>query len=194
MSYFLKDLAMPTSAPLKNEDLYEWVQELSPKDIIDLGAGDGQTMRPLNNAAAHITGVEGYAPYIRNYGLTDIYDDTLHRDIRDVEFNQLLKRVNLLTCLDVLEHIPACEAEVILGRAAQSIESIIVSIPLDEYPQGPVHGNQLECHRASWSESDIIKVFEKVGLPIREFKIFPTNRAGDSTRPGDRVCLALAKK
>lgn len=154
---------MPHSHPEGRGLAAEWVAELRPARIVDLGAGAGAWRRALDRAApgAHWTAVEVWGPYIDQFGLRDRYDVVLQQDARTVDWAGLAP--DLVVCGDVLEHMTTDEACALVTAARAVGAAVLVSVPIVYYPQGEAHGNPYERHvRDDYTHDEVLALWSPV--------------------------------
>jgi hypothetical protein len=125
-----------------------------PQAFTDVGAGGGSwldAMRPWF-PYARWTAVEVWEPYVAKFDLLSRYHAVLVGDVREVA----LPFADVTLLGDVLEHMSVGEAVEVWERARAQSRLVIASVPLGEHPQGHVHGNAYETHRATWTHDDVL--------------------------------------
>lgn len=154
---------MPTSSTEGKDIAVAWLQDLPvPRTVVDVGAGEGTWVRLLRDdwPDAHWTGVEIHAPYVDRFGLTDLYDRVIVADVRDLDWQAHWPAgVDVMIFGDVLEHMPRSDATVVFERATQAAKTVLVALPIVEYPQGSVDGNDHEAHVDTWTHSEAMATF-----------------------------------
>lgn len=133
---------MPFSRPDARAVVIEWVRELAPATILDVGVGSGtywKLLSPVVDAAW--TGVEIHGPYVRKYRLASKYDRLVLGDFLDAE----LTPHDLVILGDVLEHVAITRAQEMIDKA-YGLGPTITVVPIDHFEQGPSHGNSHEAH------------------------------------------------
>lgn len=142
------------------------VAQIRPRSVLDLGAGDGLfgtlCRRYLDIAAerytpsswqTNIVGVEGFGQYV-----TAVH----HWAYNKVLVEDFSKEANwpgytgygLVLMLDSLEHLPKDVGAKLLAHLVYNNANVVVSTPSYWTEQGAVMGNELERHRALWTEDD----------------------------------------
>lgn len=142
---------MPTSDPQGKDWALQTYLKIQPGTVVDVGVGEGtyaKLMRPHHQA--RWIGVEAWGPYIGQYGLTDLYDIVHVADARLVDWTWFLT-TDLFILGDVLEHMPARHASVLLDRIKWVATNLIVSIPVLHLDQDAVNGNPFERHIDHWT-------------------------------------------
>jgi 2-polyprenyl-3-methyl-5-hydroxy-6-metoxy-1,4-benzoquinol methylase len=99
------------------------------------------------------TAIEGWAPYVDEFGLKDLYDEVIVSDARHL--NWLNFAADLVIAGDVLEHMERDDARRLIKRIKQGAQNLIVSIPVLHLPQGAVNGNPLERHVDHWTAASM---------------------------------------
>ena len=131
--------------------------------VIDVGAGDGGNVkrgRAATGELSHWTGVEVWEPYVGRFGLTELYDEFLRADVRELA---PFPEGDVVIFGDVLEHMTKQEAERVWERALKVCRWAILSLPVEHYPQGATHGNPYERHvTEDWSVPEVIETFPGV--------------------------------
>jgi 2-polyprenyl-3-methyl-5-hydroxy-6-metoxy-1,4-benzoquinol methylase len=61
---------------------------------------------------------------------------------------------DLVLLIDTLEHLPQDQGHSLLHSLLSRNQYVLVSTPNSPYPQGAVHGNELETHRSEWRAAD----------------------------------------
>lgn len=132
--------------------------EQRPRRVLDIGPGNGtyaRLFRPHHRGCW--TALEVHAPYIERYQLDSLYDLVLVRDARDWPNIE----ADLVILGDVVEHVTKPDGIKMLGDATRTVPpggAVLLSIPLGEYRQGPIDGNEHETHLATWTHDDVVEV------------------------------------
>ena len=127
-----------------------------PRSILDLGAGSGtygRLLRPLLPPDVHMTAVEIHAAYVSEYKLWHFYDTVIIADVRSYD----APRADVIILGDVLEHMTKSEALEVWIRALRNADkAVFLSLPIVEWPQGPMYGNEYERHVHTWSHHEAL--------------------------------------
>lgn len=182
---------MPSSS-LSGKSPSQWIihrlnAEAPLERIMDVGPGEGfyaKTCRsPLHNQ--HWVGVEVWAPYIRKYALPALYDRMIVSDIRYLDWSAVAP-LDLVICGDMLEHMTRAEAVKVVDRALATARVVLISMPVEHFPQGELEDNPFEVHvEEDWSDADAKAAFPNWCIAIRESYIgvyLVTRRADDRER------------
>lgn len=156
---------MPFSHPEKNQTINDWVNEILPANMLDIGPGSGfygELCRPSTYKVA----IEIWGPYVKEYKLDQIYDNIIISDARFVDYD-LLGNYDVAFAGDVLEHMTSSDAAVVFDDMANVAKNVIICLPIIPYPQGEWNGNPYEAHVATWSHDEVISFF---GEPHKFFK------------------------
>jgi len=115
--------------------------------VLDVGPGCGTYSRILRPIDEHIywTGVEVWAPYIKEFNLEEKYDHVVVADLRYLDYSKI-RRPDCIIAGDVLEHISEDDALRILTELIRLAKVIFVSIPIIPMPQGESEGNPYQEH------------------------------------------------
>lgn len=155
---------MPESANEHLAQLKSLLAATPPSKILDVGVGRGNYGWFLRNEVRFtgtLHGVEVWAPYVENLmgGNKSYYNEIKIADIRDCEAYVTDLKPDVVFAFDVLEHLPHDDAVRVLRflqRAAK--QSVLVSLPIVPYPQGPIHGNVHETHLYDWTTEEMISL------------------------------------
>lgn len=145
--------------PYSDEQGKDWLSERivgrAPTSILDIGVGAGayaHLLRPKLPDTRFI-GIEVYEPYVPMFSLESLYDELI---IADARFGKW-PTVDVVIMGDVLEHMTYDDAIELWGKARDTARSAVyVSLPIIEYPQGPMYGNEHEVHEHTWSHADVM--------------------------------------
>lgn len=162
---------MPFSSTAGKAEIRDWLRELRPATVLDLGAGSGtysRLFRPILPLATWVA-VEIHKPYVDQYDLKLHYDQVIVDNVMSVDLPPESFDVVLLG--DVLEHMTFHDAACAL-RLAQiwATKGVIASIPLGHCPQGASEGNEHEAHISEWTHQSFLEF-------TRESIVLPPNRS-----------------
>jgi glycosyltransferase involved in cell wall biosynthesis len=125
--------------------------------MLDIGPGSGTYAKLFPDAKW--TGIEIFKPYVEQYGLKDLYEEIIIGDVRDYDLSTL-GRFDVAIAGDVLEHMTAEDAVLVVEKLKAVADTVIVSIPIGHHPQGEWEGNVHETHVVDdWSDEEFRKVF-----------------------------------
>jgi hypothetical protein len=154
---------MPASAEEGRDVMVSWIQAKKPRSLLDIGAGCGTYAQPWKNDPGnrpYLIAVEVFRPYVVEFGLNDLYDQVIVRDIRELPLTEW-PRVDVVVLGDVLEHMSEKDAIRIWHLACASANrAVYLSIPTVPCPQGPVNGNRHEEHVVNdWTHERVLDSF-----------------------------------
>ena len=133
------------------------VNKLNHDRILDIGVGSGTYAMMFPNS--NITGVEIWEPYVKEYGLNNLYDTLIVEDARTVDYSSL-GRFDVAIAGDVLEHMSAEDAISLLNKLKEISDTVVLSIPLGHHPQGECEGNPYEAHIVdNWTDDKVRQAF-----------------------------------
>jgi glycosyltransferase involved in cell wall biosynthesis len=151
---------MPYSSDNGKKQIDRAVKSVAPMRILDVGAGSGTYVKRYRKPGQHWTGVEIWEPYVGKFRLFELYDTLLVQDARE----PIPGEYDLAFAGDVLEHMEPHEARKLLDALRQSCQTVIVSIPIGNYPQEEYAGNPYERHvKDDWTDA---QVRELLGEPV----------------------------
>jgi hypothetical protein len=156
---------MPYSAEEGQSLMMSWIKAQSPRSVLDIGAGSG-TYGKLVRAAcpdAYRIGVEVWHPYVARFNLTDVYDQVVHADVRDM-WGEPPIRADVVILGDVLEHMHVEDATRVWRMALDwARKAVYLSIPITPYPQGECEGNPFEAHVVpDYTDERVLATFEGI--------------------------------
>lgn len=132
------------------------------RHVVDLGAGLGAYHDSLVAAAAHVTMVDAFEPYLdnrrRRYGWRTT---VVHSTIEDFLQAGPLSRWDLLLALDVVEHMVHDDGRDLLSAIPRLADRAIIFIPEGKHPQTTdvygMGGDYWQTHRSVWYAEDLEK-------------------------------------
>ena len=144
---------MPTSAQENKELVKEWIYEISPARVLDVGAGEGTYAKLLNYDRSMMTAIEAFYPYIDRYNLRELYGKVIVSDIRYFRWSSI-EHSDIVIMGDMLEHMKKQEAEEVILRAASHSNYLLICVPIVHLDQ-QIEENEFETHVDHWSEEDM---------------------------------------
>lgn len=141
---------MPASDPEFKLDTKQWIDELDPINVVDIGAGLGTYYKLARKDGQHWTAVEIFEPYVTDYGLRDLYDEVIISDVRYVAEQYIIS--DLTIAGDIIEHLTYDDAVEVIDKLKRTSKHLIISLPIIEYKQGAEFGNIHETHLHTWND------------------------------------------
>ena len=159
---------MPFSSGIGKEETAKWFIENrdSIKRVLDIGCGAGAYAKIIKLQkkiciAAEWVAIEAWEPYLEKFELNKLYDRIIVEDARKVNWAKI-GNFDVAVAGDVLEHMTKDEAVDLVERALENCHTLIISIPIWEYPQGAAHGNPYEIHvKEDWSHEEVRETWGK---------------------------------
>jgi predicted TPR repeat methyltransferase len=153
---------MPHSSGIGKEETAKWfnVNKDKIKRVLDIGVGAGTYAKIIKSQKnltkdAEWVGIEAWAPYIEKFELNKLYNQIINSDVRLLEWDSL-GFFDVAIAGDVLEHMTKEEAVNLVEKVLDRSTTMIISIPIWEYPQGAAHGNPFEIHvKEDWSHEEV---------------------------------------
>jgi glycosyltransferase involved in cell wall biosynthesis len=147
--------AMPVSFTAGKDTIRRVVGGLEHGKMLDIGCGSGTYAKMFPEA--DWTGVEVWEPYVKQYGLKPIYKKLIIADARTWDPED---HYDVAIAGDVLEHMTADEAKIVVDRLKACADTVIISIPLGFHPQDECEGNPYEAHvKDDWTDAEVRSVF-----------------------------------
>jgi len=134
---------MPVSTHIFKNEAVEFVKSKFHKynDILDIGAGCGTYSKLLRDSISRMDAVEVFEPYVKDYGLRDLYRNVFVTNAIEFDFSFY----NLIIAGDVLEHIDEEAGIEFISRIYSKCDDTLISVPFHA-PQGEHFGNIYETH------------------------------------------------
>lgn len=143
-----------------------------PKTAICFGAGRGFQMIPLKHMGVDAYGIDK-SKYAVDTAPEDVKDKLFHGDVSDNAYMMGEFHINqfeLVTCFDVLEHIPVPELySAILHAIRLSSNFVMINMPLKNIDDDPDESSFSTdvTHVSIYSPSWWITQFLKIGRPFQ---------------------------
>jgi 2-polyprenyl-3-methyl-5-hydroxy-6-metoxy-1,4-benzoquinol methylase len=159
---------MPHSSGIGKAETVRWfiLNKDKIKRVLDIGVGAGtyaKIIKIQKNLAkdAEWVGIEAWTPYIEKFELNNLYDQIINLDVRTVDWSSM-GSFDVAIAGDVLEHMTKDEAVDLVEKVLDHATTMIISIPIWEYPQGAAHGNPFEVHvKEDWSHEEVKETWGK---------------------------------
>jgi len=150
---------MPESDPLVRRPAIELItSQVSrlTKPILDIGVGSGFYGRTLRGIypRAEIYGIDIWPPYITPKHL-EWYRAVILTDALAFDYAFFKDRCSLLIAADVVEHFEKEDAVRLVRMWKQFAPWIIITLPIQDFEQGPYMGNSHETHLHQWKVDEV---------------------------------------
>jgi SAM-dependent methyltransferase len=140
----------------------ELMAKIKPETILDVGCGNGKWGMLFHDVcetlagnpdSLHVYGIEP-SPYVRGY----------HKFFYNIIFEMTVQeylqgypdRYDVIWCGDILEHLaPEDVMYVTYSLIKRCNRAFIAAVPIGEWKQGAVGGNEYEVHRNEWTLSQV---------------------------------------
>lgn len=133
----------------------QWIDELKPKTVLDIGAGMGTYSILARRPGSHWTALEVFYPYVSMFDLQGKYDWVVIGDARYVDY-KAIGRSELIIAADMLEHMPKDDAKALIAKLLENCDYLLISIPIVHHEQHAGHeGNNFEEHVDHWEAEEM---------------------------------------
>jgi SAM-dependent methyltransferase len=156
---------MPTSDPRQLGPIVQELVRLAPASVLDVGAGYGKYGPLIREYVddcqwrVQVDAIEGFADYVDRSPAYRAYDH-VHVGTLASGLAELSGPWDVALLVDVLEHFQKLDGEHVLDALRCNARRVIVATPREPSDQGdpPPYGNDLETHRARWTENDLASI------------------------------------
>jgi hypothetical protein len=150
---------MPTSLPEGKDWIAEHVRKLNPMIVLDLGVGMGtysHLLKPILDPVCVFIGFEIYEPYVAKYNLHMHYHAVLVEDVRCIK---TFPDADVVILGDIIEHMSYTDAVRLVEKSRRAArKAVFLSLPIVEWPQGALDGNEHEAHMRTWDHSMVMNL------------------------------------
>ena len=157
-----------SSHPIYDNNLISIISKIQPASILDLGCGKGKlgsiikesNIRSNLKSPLHLIGVNPLFDKVADNHLLSTfgYDEVLDLTIDQYCEDHIDREVDIVTALDVLEHLPRSKAFDVIDQMLYHCKFMIIIWPIS-HPQY-ASGNTFDAHRSSFKARDIMQTFE----------------------------------
>lgn len=140
---------MPTSDIENKQIAKQWIDELTPLRVLDVGTGNGTYSSLARKPEQTWIGIEVYYPYVTEYQLEGKYDEMIIGDARYINYDKL-GEFDLIIWGDCIEHLPKDDAKELLNELLKHTEALILAFPVVHYDQED-ENNPFEEHLDHWT-------------------------------------------
>lgn len=153
----------------ENKDIAkQWIDELEPKTVLDIGAGEG-TYAKLAKNGNHWTAIEVFAPYINMFGLKELYEEVIVADVRYVDFEKIGDEFDLIIAADMLEHMTKQQAKDVIYDLLDHCKHLLICFPIEHQEQhAGDEGNDFETHIDHWADDEMSDYLESCGNDVKK--------------------------
>ena len=187
---------MPTSDPHNINAVLTILTNLKPKRVLDIGCGFGKygvLLREYLDVwyervrkeewVTTIVGVEAYEPYhnqIQDYAYSKVYIGEAQSVL------PTLGEFDVVLIADVIEHLEQEQARELVRECFKHSPVVVISSPVEFYPQTAIYGNSYEVHRNLWTRDDF-----PAEVTIRTIRVVSCNVYVASREPLPASIFAL---
>lgn len=159
---------MPTSASENKDVVKQWILELNPQKVLDIGAGEG-TYSTLARNKGTWAALEAYYPYVAQYKLEEKYDKVIVGDARYIDYGKL-PFFNLIIAADMLEHMTHAEAKALIKELLAHTQYLLICFPIIHLDQHD-DNNPFEEHIDHWGDGQMGEYLESIGAVVEKHMI-----------------------
>lgn len=158
---------MPFSDSQGKKEIGEWISEIQPKKVLDIGPGAGvySELVRQNSSPDTLDAVEAWGPYVERFNLLEKYDNVMISDIMLIS-QRHISGYDLVIIGDLIEHLTHGEAFGILTSLARENENLIISFPILHLCQDSWEGNFFEIHRDHWTVDMMMDFCKTRGIEV----------------------------
>jgi predicted TPR repeat methyltransferase len=153
---------MPYSSDEGKAWMLRQLRATGPRSVVDIGVGSGTygRMAALElDEPPYLTGIEIHAPYVQQFGLHQWYDEVRVADVRLMP----IPEADVVILGDVLEHMKTVDALAVWACARWAARvRVLLSLPIIEWPQDAVDGNEHERHVETWTHERVLAELEGI--------------------------------
>ena len=164
--------------------------KVKSKKVLDIGCGSGTYARMFPDS--EFTGIEVWGPYVEKYNLYGLYKELYVEDAINTDYPSL-GRFDVAILGDVIEHMTEKDAKNVFDQICSISDTIVMSIPIGDYPQGEYDSNPYERHLTNnWTADRVSDTFGKPDYSKidNEIGVF----AWSSQRLKPKICVYAISK
>jgi methyltransferase family protein len=137
---------------------------VSCKSLLDVGCGRGivGALCRIYRSVDRLVGMDGFEPYLEFSQKAGFYDESMLRNLRDVPLPLNTQEFEVVTCIEVIEHLERDDGRKLLAELERIGSRVIVTTPNVFFQQHEYDGNSLQRHLSRWTSSD----FESRGYTV----------------------------
>ncbi|MGC1165693.1 MAG: methyltransferase domain-containing protein [Solirubrobacterales bacterium] len=111
------------------------VRDLRPASVLDAGCAMGFLVEALRERGVDARGID-----VSEYAISQVHESIReHCEVRSLT-DPITRRYDLIVCIEVLEHIPAADADAAVGSLCAASDRLLVSTTPDDFAE-PTHCN-----------------------------------------------------
>lgn len=138
-----------------------------PKDtntLIDIGCGKGivGALCKIYRNTKHTVGIDAFEPYLDFCREHNLYDEYLSLDLNGMSLSFKDKEFEVATCIEVIEHLPKKNGEILLDEIERISKVAIITTPNVFFKQPKYDNNPYQNHVSIWN----VKYFKKRGYSV----------------------------
>lgn len=150
----------------------EWIEALSVGRVLDVGAGMGTYALLAKQANQHWTALEVFYPYVKMFGLNELYDEVFIGDARYMNYDKISHSIgwDLIIAADMLEHMSRDDAKQLIYDFSEQCKHLLICFPVEHHDQhAGEEGNDFETHVDHWTYDEMKMYLESdAGLSIEK--------------------------
>lgn len=142
-----------------------WIDEIDPGSVLDVGAGAGTYAKLAKQGLQHWTALEVFYPYVKMFGLKELYDEVIIGDARYMNYDKIGDYIgwDLIITADMLEHMPREDAKQLIYALSKQCKHLLICFPVEHHEQqAGDEGNDFETHIDHWTYEEMKMYLEFV--------------------------------
>ncbi len=147
---------------------------LDTRTLIDVGCGRGiiGALMRIYREPKRLVGVDIFQPYLDFCKKFNLYDEVYCLDLTKLPRSFRSKEFDVVTCIEVLEHLAKKDGEKLLDEMERLAKLVIVTTPTTFFPQQDFDHNPFQKHVSFWTLAD----FRKRNYDVKGFGEFLIRR------------------
>lgn len=141
--------------------------------LVDVGCGRGiiGALCRIYREPSRIVGLDAFEDYLEFGKQFKFYDKYMHWDVKMLPLPFEDKEFEVVTCIEVIEHLPKESGEQLLAEMERIAQYVVIATPNNFYEQDEYDHNPYQKHLSLWNAGDFKKRRYKV-FGVGNMKVF----------------------